>query len=221
MKEQDLGPALIEYLTGFGWEVYQEVYWLGRTADIVAVRGPVIFVVEMKASASLAVLEQAWSWLPHCHMVSVAVPSVKRSRTEWLFNAVAKTYGFGVFNVDPADHRRDGSAVKEATRPSIRRKLMRPIEVCEEQKTFSPAGTPTGKRWSPWRSTMIDCGRFVRDHPGCTLKELIAGVDHHYSTDRSAAGSIVRWAEAGKVEKCDVRRENGRVRFYPSSEDSK
>ncbi len=217
MKEQTLGPALFTYLGGFGWEIYQEVHWLGRTADIVATRRGVIYVVEMKTSASLAVLEQAWTWLPHCNMVSVAVPVVKRARTDWLFNRIAKTYGFGVFRVSTTSHQVDGSGVNENMRPAIRRKLSRPIELHEEQKTFSPAGTPSGKRWSPWRCIMAECSRFVRDNPGCTLKELVSGVAHHYSSDRSAAGSIVAWANCGRIVDVDVRRgEKGRIRFYAS-----
>jgi len=74
MREEDLARCVREYLTADGWAVYEEVFCEGRIADLVAVREPLVQVVEVKRTLGFALAGQALRWIPYAHLVSVAVP---------------------------------------------------------------------------------------------------------------------------------------------------
>jgi hypothetical protein len=73
--ETDIARPVVAWLQAQGWTVYQEVQHQGCVADIVAVRGPLLWVIECKAQLGLAVLGQALGWQGHAHAISVAVMS--------------------------------------------------------------------------------------------------------------------------------------------------
>lgn len=77
-----------------------------------------------------------------------------------------------------------------------------------------PAGTNTGGRWSPFRETCDKIRRFVEQHPGATLAEVISGVDHHYRKDSTAHASISKWARLGKIRGVVVRKDGRLYRMY-------
>lgn len=85
--EVELGPPVIEWLTGQGFDVYQEVSAWSGIADIVAVCGAplaaedeerqrqrrqIVAVVELKTSLSFELLYQARRWRGVAHQVWVA-----------------------------------------------------------------------------------------------------------------------------------------------------
>ena len=65
MKELELAKSVVEWLQDQHWEVYQEVQRYSTTADIVAVQGPLVWVVECKTSLSIGVMLQASRWMAH------------------------------------------------------------------------------------------------------------------------------------------------------------
>ncbi len=73
--EVELARPVVAWLGDLGWEVFQEVSAGGSVADIVARRGPVLWVVEVKRSLGLSLLGQAHAWKRRAHRVSVAVPA--------------------------------------------------------------------------------------------------------------------------------------------------
>lgn len=77
-REEDLGPPVVAWLTAWGWDVYQEVVVGDGVADIVATRGPVVWIIELKLSFSLSLLDQAYHRRRYAHRVSVAVPKYSR-----------------------------------------------------------------------------------------------------------------------------------------------
>ena len=82
MKETDIAKPVVSWLQDQGWTVYQEVEVKerGARADIVAIIEPKIWVIEVKRSYGLGVLEQALSWRSLSHYVSIAVPRGKRGQ---------------------------------------------------------------------------------------------------------------------------------------------
>lgn len=86
----------------------------------------------------------------------------------------------------------------------------------EAQRTYAPAGTATGRRWSPFRETCDKVKLYVKGHPGCTMKEVIEAVDHHYGNDATARSSMAHWIEARKVDGVEIRREGRRLALYPT-----
>ena len=48
-----------------------------------------------------------------------------------------------------------------------------------------------------------------------TMKELIKEIDHHYSSDATARGSIVQWTRAGKIKGVTLDESMWPMRIYP------
>jgi hypothetical protein len=98
---------------------------------------------------------------------------------------------------------------KAWTKP-IREKL------CDEQKSWAPAGNANGARFTPWQATCKRWAEFVAEHPGCTLTEIVTQAQHHYYSDSCARTSMVKWIESGRVPGIEVRREGRIVRLFPT-----
>ena len=75
LTEVDLAKPVISYLEERGWDVYQEVLIYGKIADIVATFGKLTWIVEVKTSLSLKLLEQIYAWRGKANFISIAIPS--------------------------------------------------------------------------------------------------------------------------------------------------
>lgn len=230
MKEIELGKLAVEYLSGWGWDVYQEVSFYDRVFDIVAVKGAETYIVECKTTRGLAVLEQAESAYKYANRVSVCLPSQKYNRTGYYFESLLRRFGIGML---VAETRWDKEAmaqlprtkeltwhVKESIPPRFHRfdkihaKAVRDV-ICDGHKRCATAGSHRGGHWSPWRETMRLCVEYVKGHPGATTREIVEAVDHHYASDSSAKNAIPAWLESSSIDgvRCEL---DGRVRrFYP------
>lgn len=103
IKETDVAAAVVAWLSDMGWDVYQEVSLGngGRTVDLVARSGAILWAIECKVSLGLAVLEQAHDLLPYAHLVSVAVRQRTRREGNWRFASEAMAaQGIGMFTVE-------------------------------------------------------------------------------------------------------------------------
>lgn len=216
--EADLAARVVTYLREWNWEVYQEVEprRMGSTADIVAIQGRIVWVIECKLSFSLDLIGQARGWKGYAHRISVAVPMLKGGGS-YTRNTVVKEivdyFGLGqliVTNRDPF--------VRETVRPRTQRRLIDDRireSLTEHHKTYAKAGNSDGRRWTPFRHTCYQLERAVAEKPGMSLKELIESVDHHYSSDSSAKACISRLAQQGVIEGLVVKREGRKLAFYP------
>ena len=198
ITETTLGPPVIAYLQAADWTVYQEVLRRGSRADLVATKGPLVWVLELKTSLSLALIEQCEAWVGKASYVSAVVPcgcggsftdkilrgfgiGLLRVRSDWL-PAQVEPCGF----VQPRLCRRPGIAGEWAK------------HLYEEQKTFCEAGSQSGA-WSPWKATCHAMHAFVLENQGCTMKQAIEGIRHHYRTQSTAISSMRQWVQAGRV----------------------
>ena len=77
LSEVDLAARVVTWLEADAWDVYQEV----DGADIVAVRGPVLWVVECKVILGFPVLDQAMRRRAEAHCVWVATPPRRTTRS--------------------------------------------------------------------------------------------------------------------------------------------
>lgn len=219
-KEADLAARVVQYLEEEQWEVYQEVEprrW-GSTADIVAVMGRVVWVIECKLSMSMDLLGQAMDWQGYAHRVSVAVPAPKRHRSDKkdiFLHKVCSTWNIGWLEVENNDW---SHGVRERMRPGFQRRLVDNRirdSLTEKHKTYSKAGTDTRKRWTPFQHTCDQVAGLVRQRPGITLKEIVDAVDHHYASDSGARSSLSHWVQKGVVKGVEAKREGRYLRFYP------
>jgi hypothetical protein len=212
-KESILASAVVAWLNSDGWDVYQEVKCQGRTADIVAVLGSVIWVIECKSALTFAVLEQAWRWADVAHMRSVAIPGAKRGdKGRFFAEHVAARYGIGVLTVKGENvFHKSGEFGKKPPSAFILREALRP-----EHKLYAPAGSPsTFARWTPFRGTVDGLKRFLTNNPGATMKEIVASVKHHYKSDAAARRALPTWINEGVIRGVRAEREGtAATKFY-------
>ncbi len=213
MTEQELAIPVVEWLQSQHWDVYQEVQFFsgGPIMDIVAVRDNIMMVVEVKKSLGLAVMAQAKRSLWQSHYTAVAVPKpvyrAYSSNPEREFaKSICKSLGIGVIEVSGI---RDGKFVRQEVDPKLIRTSHSQAKchmecLHEGHKTSSTAGSANGGHWTPYRQTMDNVKRILKQHGPLTLKEImkILKGDHHYSSEQSARGSIRKalsdwenWAE--------------------------
>lgn len=225
-RETDVAAPVVAWLIECGWEVFQEVKnGVGDRADIVARRGPVLWVIEVKRTLSLVLLAQAHGWRRYAHKVSIAFPHGRRSSARANSMRLARLDGLGLLEVRRGYQRDvDGAeiwgavSVAEVSPPVLSRGRRAALTLVEEQKTYAKAGNAASRFWSPFRATCMAVAEVVRGAPGLGMSEVVARVDHHYASKQSARGSLLAWARAGKLEGVVVRggaKDEGKMRLYP------
>lgn len=218
--EAKLAAPLVPWLQAQGWDVYQEVSigYACQRADVVAVRGGLLWAIEAKTSLSFEVIAQARRWRQYAHLGSVCVPAPRRKGADLgrdLALRVCEAEGVGVLTVDVEAYA-DKIQVELEPRPA-RNALVSRLRAAlhPEQKTAARAGSNQGGYWTPWQRTCRDLVAIVQVHPGITLKALIESLQHHYASDASARGSLLKCAEQGLIKGVQVRRDGRAVLFYP------
>jgi hypothetical protein len=66
-NEAEIGEAVVAWLEAQHWDVYQEVKIYSGIADIIAVKGNLLWAIELKKSLTLKVMEQARGWRRPAH----------------------------------------------------------------------------------------------------------------------------------------------------------
>lgn len=212
--EQEVAAAIVEYLTAEGWEVYQEVTIPGGgRPDIVGVKGPVRWAIEVKTSLTLTVLEQAQRNLAYFHLSSYAVPAPTRlphgMPKGWHFaHDLAKELGFGALRVLPESPRRH--RVVEDVPSKLNRRPCR-VALHEGQKTAVLAGSASGGYWTPFRNTaQLLIAEAIR-RPGIDLRDAVKIISHHYSSNPGACRCLSNMIRQRVI--ADVRLDQGKL--YP------
>jgi len=157
MKETELAEKVVDWLKSQHWEVYQEVqpHAFDRTADIVAVTGNLLWIIEVKKSLSLALLEQALRWRGYANYISIATPNPKRhTKGEDAARLFLKHFGIGRLSI----RRRSGDNVDQMIAPHLCRNRLGTLMDCltEHHKTYAQAGNADGRRWTQFRNTCME-----------------------------------------------------------------
>src|ERR1700687_305889 len=222
-SEEEFAATVVAWLKALHWEVYQEVeaHRMGSIADIIAVQGPVVWIIETKLAFNPEVLWQATQWLQHAHYVSVAVPTTgRRNERRLLLERYCRQNGIGM--PESMTYDRKEYDFREEVKPAFVRRpgMVDKVKVCltEERKTYAKAGNADGRRYTPWKATCDAVRRAVEEKPGITMKECIDGMKHHYSSNACARNSMAKWIDAGKVEGVRSKREGKFLRLYPTKE---
>lgn len=212
--ETDTARPVVEWLRDLRYEVYQEVSASQGVADIVARQGRLIWVVEAKQKLGLSVIDQARRWLGHAHRVSVAVPKIP-ARTGAIARDILDRYGIGLFNASGGHGGRChhmGTPLHRAVVPGVRDYW--DTILADYPPDYCEAGSAGGGYWSPFKGTVTAAVRYVSNHPGCTMRELVAGIEHHYNSDKSARSHLPRYIDAGIIDKLRVDRETRPARIW-------
>jgi hypothetical protein len=196
--------------------VYQEVQIspLSPRADIVAVQGKLVSIVECKQALGLPVMEQAFYWRGYAHFVWVATWYNSRAQGR-LAHRILKDYGIGHLEHRMASF--ESNDPHEAVKPVFLR-LPPNLELLTqklvpEQKTVCAAGSNVGGHWTPFKCTCYELARIAKEQPGITLKEALDSFKHHYSNTRSAMCNLPEWIEKGKVPGVRLDKSSGKARL--------
>ena len=196
MKETDLAPVLVAWLEAQHWEVYQEVQFRrgGAVADIVAVRGSLVWIIELKTSLTLKVMEQAAAW--PVQFRSAAINWGKADR-RMAYRVAKEFFKIGVLELNPVYSDLSGGVHEVVVAPIMREnhtqaKSLIP-KLTDLHKTFAPAGSRSGRNLTPYKQTMIAVKEFIEDHPGCTAREIYDELGKlHYANGASTRANLVR-----------------------------
>lgn len=215
--EQKVAASIVEWLTAEGWEVYQEVEIPGGgRVDIVAVKAPLRWAIEVKTSLTLTVLEQAERNLAYFHLSSYAVPAPAKlphgTPKGWRFaHDLAKRFGFGALRVLPESPRRNGNILEDVPPRLIRRPGK--VLLHEGQKTAVQAGAAGGGYWTPFRNTAQLLVAEALRKPGIELRTAVKIISHHYSSNPGACRQLAQMIRQRVIT--DVRLDQGKL--YPIS----
>lgn len=214
-SEAELAEKVVAWLEADQWDVYQEVQLQasGRVADIVATRGPLAMIVECKLSSGLDVLEQLREWEGDAHYIIAATP---RSSNR-IFDIVLDRFGYGRLVVDDfygVVQHRYGPLWRRPPGVHRLRKTLTP-----EHKTFAKAGNAQCSRFTPYQSTCKKLLEIVTANPGIQMKQIIEKLKgiHHYASDSSARGSLLKWARAGAIKGVRVETIGRKIFFHPTT----
>lgn len=203
MKEYELAEKLIESFNGTGYEIYQEVETYIGIADIVLKHANFTWAIEVKTSLSLQVIAQAWHNQKIYNFSSICVPSPRRTRSkgaDFAHKACADN-GIGIFKID-----RYGN-VSEVLKAKFNRPILKHrVNLVDQQKTYAKAGNANGDRWTPFNQTVSELKRYIKNNPGCKLKDALNNIGHHYASLSSAQNSIRQWINSGVIQGIEINR---------------
>jgi hypothetical protein len=198
--ETEVAKPAVEYFKAQGYDVYSEVQALHGRADIVAVKGLEVVVVEAKTRFSFKVLAQATRWTSVASKIYILTPQRRQTKLtsdEWhLMREVMTWKGIGWLTLEYGDRILVQKQAKEQEQaePELLLKYVVP-----EQQTGPEAGSKGGGYYTEYRGTCNRIAAYVHEHPGARLIDVVRVVKHHYKTFSSARQALMKCAETGVI----------------------
>ena len=200
MKETDLAQKFVDYLSCY--DLYFEVDYY-RCIDIVAIDNNISMAYEVKTTFNFKVLEQAIENAKYFHYSYICVPDF---RDKWVQIKLCKDYGLGLLIYPEKDYFPE---VRELVHPKLNRQaniFSLKNRLREENKQSIPGSkNGDGGKLTAFGCTVQNAEFFVMRNPGCTLKQMIEGIEHHYSSSQSAHGSMAQYIKSGVIKNIELR----------------
>jgi len=218
MKETELAKYFIDYFSCY--DLYFEVDY-GRCIDIVAINDKISIAIEVKTSFNFKVLEQAIGNTERFNYSYVAVPEFKDDRFQ---KKLCEDYGVGLLilknDFNWLKNEQTGLyetipnyQVANCVQPKLNRHASRNklIPRLHEFSKTSIAGSKSGDggKITAFGITVDNLEWYVERHKGCTIKEAVDKISHHYGTNKAACASIYSWIRTGVIK--GVRYEDGKL----------
>lgn len=86
----------------------------------------------------------------------------------------------------------------------------------ENQKNYAKAGNAEGRRWTPFQNTNQQVINYIKKNEGCSLKQLIESINHHYHSNTNARSCIAKWIKEGVIKGIKSKRDGRILRIYTS-----
>jgi hypothetical protein len=201
--EADLAAVVVAYLRDLHWDTYHEVQLesYGMTADIVAVQGPLVMVVETKLRFGLQVLQQAYTWRWRAHYTVVAKGGLAQP-SEFVAR-VMRREGIGLWGVTPWPQ------VGEAIAPALHRQAkvaaVRRVLRPEHREMAAGAVSERGVRLTPFQDTARQVYRLLAREGPLPIRAVVDGIRTHYHCPSTARSCLLRWARKGLIAHVEVR----------------
>lgn len=188
-SERELLSHMVGYLRDEQFTVYQEV----SKVDIVATRGALLWAIEGKLTCNWRLVAQAKRNRAFAHQSFICVPWSRNY--EDALHAL-KALGIGMFVI-----RWSSPRVQLQLRADFNRRIAPRLQEAlrPEQQDYIAAGSPGGGGYTPWKSTCLQVASYVERHSGCSLKDVMSAIKHHYTTDQAASRSMAYWIKHGRV----------------------
>jgi len=196
IKETDLYPPVKAHFEALGYEVKAEV----KDADVVAIKGDELMVIELKTGFTLQLLQQAIARQALTDHVYVAVPRWKGKAAWKMFKGnigLCKRLGLGVISVNLAErevqvHHEPRAFVPRKSKIKTA-KLMGEFEKREGDPNLG--GMKAGGRVTAYRQDAEKCRAYLAEHGPCK------GADVAKATGVAKATTLMRnnhygWFEA-------------------------
>lgn len=216
MTEVELAKKIILYLNDLKWDVYQEVqlHRNGPIADIVAVQNGLVWIIEVKKSFSLAVLDQILEWPYYGNYVSIAaLPSKKDNKFVLAF---MKNYGIGHLVVSQFDNEVNEKIMPFFNRKAFKNSILKILK--DEHKTFAEAGNNYGKHFTPFQNTVFQIQTIVEQNQGILFKDLLNRIKHHYHNNNTARACLLKWISDGILKGITIKKDNKDLKVYFNNE---
>lgn len=212
-SESILASKVVQFMRDHCYECYFEVEGPGGRADIIGKSGRILHVVETKMSFNFKVIEQALNWRRYAHFVSVAVRKPKTRNSilySWAMRDFVQLHGIGVITVKQG---LGDCSIGFEIQPKLHRRVMDDrIHLFPEQMEWKQPGEVGGGYFTAFASTKKRLLEYIHRNPGCTMREIMENVPHHYSTDRSAKSSLHQYMVKGVIE--GVRVEGSPAKYF-------
>jgi hypothetical protein len=205
MEEQEVARRIEGHLSSEGWEVYKEVPAPSRNkvVDLYAVKGVPenprdSLAVEAKSTCSIRVIQQAEFWSRRAHRSAIAVPDSDNRRQREFAARICNQFDLGFFEVSSEEVR--------STRPAEKSGMgIQVPDLYEEQKDAVAGTDDPDDRHTELDRTVEKVKDAIPEGKYARLDEVVGRIDHHYSSDRSAASSIKEHIRSGRIEGLSIR----------------
>lgn len=226
LTETAIGEAVVAWLRAQDWDVYQEVkagVHQAPVADIVATRGPVVWIIECKKAIGVEVLDQLLYWyrLGFANYFSAATFATckqyvaPKTRISEVAKYLLNHFGMGGLYVDP----KDPTHIIREPLPRLHRRPKEWHDIRDylhpDQRTRIPAGQKGGNYSTPFQRTCDELRRLVEAGP-ISPKEAIEQMSHHYQCDSTARSCLIKWATQGHIRGVRIKRV-GRLIYFAKS----
>lgn len=214
-SEVDLAADIIRWLESNGWECFSEVCVGDAPCDIIATKCSSVWAIECKLQLSWHLLAQARRHVESANFVSIAIPYM---RTDWedrqLIRDVLEFLGIGLITCRKGDSFENVTSVSGKFRP-INTEHYRSL-LTENHKTFARAGSNRGY-WTPFKCVQEAVALFVRDNPGCSIKEIctIEAVKTYYKKEGAAKSNLRQWLRKGVIKHVRCENDHGKTKYFP------
>jgi hypothetical protein len=216
--EAELARPVVEYWRAHGVVFPEVTVWAyGRRADIVVMRDDAsIDIVETKRYPNRKLIRQIEDWKPYAERCWVAYDPPRRASVAQRWRETFLRAGVGVIHVIGGQVFVSLEAIESDANPFHRSRLVRALSPLHDE--YGEAGGAAGRYLTVFRVTCDNLRDAVAAAPGCTIRDAVARISHHYANERTARASLMKWVRLGKVVGVEARELQGCAAFglYPS-----